>query len=49
MKFFIKKHTRKVEIPRKEFIVYIRVSTKGQVDKDDIPMQRLKCNEFAKA
>lgn len=26
-----------------------RVSTKGQVDKDDIPMQRLKCNEFAKA
>jgi len=25
------------------------VSTKGQVDKDDIPMQRLKCNEFAKA
>lgn len=26
-----------------------RVSTKGQVDKDDIPMQRIKCNEFAKA
>ena len=25
-----------------------RVSTKGQVDKDDIPMQRIKCNEFAK-
>lgn len=24
-----------------------RVSTKGQVDKDDIPMQRLACNEFA--
>jgi len=24
-----------------------RVSTKGQVDKDDIPMQRLACKEFA--
>lgn len=24
-----------------------RVSTKGQVDKDDIPMQRLACQEFA--
>ena len=24
-----------------------RVSTKGQVDKDDIPMQRQACHEFA--
>lgn len=24
-----------------------RVSTKGQVDKDDIPMQRLECRQFA--
>lgn len=24
-----------------------RVSTKGQVDKDDIPMQRTACHEFA--
>lgn len=23
-----------------------RVSTKGQVDKDDIPMQRIACHEF---
>ena len=26
-----------------------RVSTKGQVDKDDIPMQRLECRQFAEA
>ncbi len=24
-----------------------RVSTKGQVDKNDIPMQKLRCREFA--
>lgn len=24
-----------------------RVSTKGQVDKDDIPMQKTSCREFA--
>lgn len=24
-----------------------RVSTKGQVDKDDIPMQKQACREFA--
>lgn len=26
-----------------------RVSTKGQVDKDDIPMQRLECRQFAQS
>ena len=26
-----------------------RVSTKGQVDKDDIPMQRLECRQFAES
>ena len=25
-----------------------RVSTKGQVDKDDIPMQKTACHEFAR-
>ena len=25
-----------------------RVSTKGQVDHDDIPMQKIACREFAK-
>lgn len=24
-----------------------RVSTKGQVEKDDIPMQKQRCHEFA--
>ena len=33
---------------KRVYCLYI-VSTKGQVDKDDIPMQRIKCNEFAKA
>ena len=26
-----------------------RVSTKGQVDKDDIPMQKQRCREFAES
>ena len=26
-----------------------RVSTKGQVEKDDIPMQKQRCHEFAEA
>ena len=26
-----------------------RVSTKGQVDHDDIPMQRIECRTFAEA
>ena len=26
-----------------------RVSTKGQVDHDDIPMQRIECRKFAEA
>ena len=32
----------------KRVICLYRVSTTGQVDKNDIPMQRLECHEFAK-
>ena len=49
MKFFIKKAYKKGRNTVKRVYCLYRVSTKGQVDKDDIPMQRLKCNEFAKA
>ena len=31
---------------KKVYCLY-RVSTKGQVDKDDIPMQKTSCREFA--
>ena len=31
----------------KRVVTLYRVSTKGQVDKDDIPMQRIACREFA--
>ena len=34
---------------RKRVYCLYRVSTKGQVEKDDIPMQRQKCHEFALA
>ena len=30
----------------KRVICLYRVSTKGQVDKDDIPMQRIECRKF---
>lgn len=33
---------------RKRVYCLYRVSTKGQVEKDDIPMQRQRCHEFAK-
>lgn len=33
-------------MPKKVYCLY-RVSTKGQVEKDDIPMQRQRCHEFA--
>ena len=33
---------------KRVFCLY-RVSTKGQVEKDDIPMQKQKCREFAEA
>ena len=33
----------------KRVICLYRVSTKGQVDKDDIPMQRIKCRKFIDA
>ena len=49
MKFFIKKAYKKGKNTEKRVYCLYRVPTKGQVDKDDIPMQRLKCNEFAKA
>ena len=32
---------------RKRVCCLYRVSTKGQVDKDDIPMQKQRCHEFA--
>ena len=32
----------------KKVICLYRVSTIGQVDHDDIPMQRLACREYAK-
>ena len=32
----------------KRVICLYRVSTTGQVDKNDIPLQRLECHEFAK-
>lgn len=34
---------------KKRVYCLYRVSTKGQVEKDDIPMQREKCHEFAEA
>ena len=33
----------------KRVICLYRVSTKGQVDKDDIPMQRIECRKFIEA
>lgn len=33
-------------MPKKVYCLY-RVSTKGQVEKDDIPMQKQRCHEFA--
>lgn len=33
----------------KRAVCLYRVSTKGQVDKDDIPMQRIECTKFAEA
>ena len=33
-------------MPKKVYCLY-RVSTKGQVEKDDIPMQKQRCREFA--
>ena len=33
---------------RKRVYCLYRVSTKGQVEKDDIPMQKQRCHEFAK-
>jgi len=33
---------------RKRVYCLYRVSTKGQVEKDDIPMQRQTCHEFSK-
>ena len=32
---------------RKRVYCLYRVSTKGQVEKDDIPMQKQRCHEFA--
>lgn len=34
---------------KKRVCCLYRVSTKGQVEKDDIPMQKQKCHEFAEA
>ena len=33
-------------MPKQVYCLY-RVSTKGQVEKDDIPMQKQRCHEFA--
>ena len=33
---------------KKRVYCLYRVSTKGQVEKDDIPMQKQRCHEFAK-
>ena len=33
-------------MPKRVYSLY-RVSTKGQVEKDDIPMQKQRCREFA--
>ena len=46
---WLKKNTKTVKEDKAFKTVYClyRVSTKGQVDKDDIPMQRQACREFA--
>jgi DNA invertase Pin-like site-specific DNA recombinase len=36
-----------MEETRKRVYTLYRVSTKGQVDKNDIPMQKIRCREFA--
>jgi len=36
-------------IEKKRVYTLYRVSTKGQVEKNDIPMQRIRCREFAEA
>ena len=37
---------REIEMKKRVYTLY-RVSTKGQVEKDDIPMQKEDCHEFA--
>ena len=38
-----------LSVTTKRVYCLYRVSTKGQVIKDDIPMQRIECEKFAKA
>ena len=37
---------REIEMKKRVYTLY-RVSTIGQVEKDDIPMQKAACHEFA--
>ena len=37
-----------IQAPEKRVVCLYRVSTVGQVEKDDIPMQKQYCREFAK-
>ena len=39
---------REIEMKKRVYTLY-RVSTKGQVEKDDIPMQKEACRNFAES